>query len=191
MSPALALADRRVLSALAGDGALSFQGLRRLLGLHPQALSRILKRLREAGLVEEAEEGYRLAATPTLLGDGMLPALPVQQSAVLFSLVLEDPALAQRLRDALAGRWFGKLRWLGQARMGDVRVLAWIIEPEGTVIRLVLDGQHARIEVADEARSEPAAHEGVRTIMPALALALAPVPARSGPVATALPLLVA
>jgi len=167
--------DRSVLAALAGDGSLSFQGLRRLLGFHPQILIRILRRLAAAGLVMETPEGYRLVAPPQLGPGGVLLALPVQQSATLFSLLLADAGLAEKLRLALAGRWFGNLRWLGQARMGETRVLAWLIEPEGTVLRLVIDGRDVRVEVADEARDEPPVHDGVRTLLPAVAMAIAPI----------------
>lgn len=154
---------------------MSFQGLRRLLGLHPQTLIRALRRLQALGLVTETEEGYRVVAPPQLgPGESPLPALPVQHSATLFSLLLENPEAGDKLRAALAGRWFGNLRWLGQARMGTTRVLAWLIEPEGTVLRVVLDGRDVRIEVAQEARDEPPVHEGVRTIMPAIAAALEP-----------------
>lgn len=191
----LPTSDARVLAALGADGSVSFQGLRRLLGLHPQVLSRILRRLREAGLVAEAEGGYRLATPPALPAPhgaapgepGLapvpdvpaLPTLPIPKAHVLLHMALASPEAATLLASALTGRWFRSLRWIGKARMGQTVVLAWIAEPEGHVVRMVLEAGELRVEVAAEAQQEEAVHEGVRVLLPAIASALAPL--RVGP----------
>ena len=172
----LPLREQRILDALAGDGTVSFQGLKRLLGLHPQALSRSLRRLQGAGLVLGDQAGYRVAhpALPeTASGSSLLPHIPVENSATLAAVLLENPEAARLLEQALAGRWFRSLRWLGKARSAGVTILAWLVEPEGVVLRLVLDGRSARIEVAEEARDDPPVHAGVHALLPAVSLAVA------------------
>ncbi|MHB8632682.1 MAG: MarR family transcriptional regulator [Thermoplasmatota archaeon] len=172
------VSDQRVLSALAGDGAVSFQGLRRLLGLHPQVLSRILKRLREEGLVADAAGGYRLSLPPEA-DVRPLPAIPVEQSHVILAWSLPGPEALASIERHLTGKWFRTLRWIGKARIGSTVVLAWLLDPSGRVLRLVLDGRSVRLEVAPEAADDPRVHEGVRALLPAMAAALAP-PARVG-----------
>jgi DNA-binding Lrp family transcriptional regulator len=171
--------DARILEALAGDGTVSFQGLKRLLGLHPQTLTRALARLRRAGLIVGDGDGYRLAR-PALPGgeDGngsgkaLLPPLPMERSAAIAAVLLQDAEAARLVASALAGRWFRELRWLGKARAGDTVILAWLVEPQGIVIRLVLEGRHARIEVAEEARDDPPVHAAAHALLPALSQAL-------------------
>lgn len=176
--------DARVLAALEGDGTVSFQGLRRLLGMHPQALSRSLKRLRADGLVVGDGAGYRIAR-PSLpdpeAGKALLPPIPMERSATLAALLLESPEAARRLAEALGGRWFRNLRWLGKAQAAGVTILAWLVEPEGVVLRLVLDGRHARIEVAEEARDDPPVHAGLHSLLPAVSLAASRGIERFGP----------
>jgi len=182
----LPVREQSILDALAGDGAVSFQGLKRLLGLHPQTLSRSLARLRRDGLVVGDEGGYRLAQpllpeTATDAGRALMPTIPVEQSAVLAAVLLENPDMARQLEQALSGRWFRTLRWLGKAKAAGVTILAWLVEPDGTVLRLVLDGRHARIEVAEEARDDAPVHAGVHSLLPALSLGLARGVERVGP----------
>lgn len=177
-SPAPSPREESILGALAGDGTVSFQGLKRLLGLHPQALSRSLARLRLRGLVVGDETGYRLAqpALPDAAAfpsKALLPPIPLERSATLAALLLEQPEAVRLLESALAGRWLRNLRWLGKARMGETLVLAWLVEPEGVVLRLVVEGRHVRLEVAEEARDDAPVHAGVHALLPAVASALA------------------
>ncbi len=54
--------DREVLDFLSQNPSslMGFQGLRRQLGIHPEQLSRALRRLAVDGLVEQTELGYRV-----------------------------------------------------------------------------------------------------------------------------------
>lgn len=107
----------------------TFDGLKRLLGLHQEKLSRIIDRLEEEGVLEKVPEGYRVttkgnAMIPRPLGSAQLP-VPIVQSLLPRDIDIEN------IVSNLKGRWFGKLRWLGYSKNDDGVVLKWIAEEEG------------------------------------------------------------
>src|SRR5713101_8342301 len=54
--------DSNILQAIQEEGltVFAFDGLKRLLGVHQEMLSRVLDRLEDEGLLEKVSEGYRL-----------------------------------------------------------------------------------------------------------------------------------
>ncbi len=54
--------DSSILHAIQEEGltVFAFDGLKRLLGVHQEMLSRVLDRLEDEGLLEKVPEGYRL-----------------------------------------------------------------------------------------------------------------------------------
>src|SRR5207245_10628753 len=56
--------DSNILRAIQDEGltVFAFDGLKRLLGVHQEMLSRVLDRLEDEGLLEKVSEGYRLTA---------------------------------------------------------------------------------------------------------------------------------
>jgi DNA-binding transcriptional ArsR family regulator len=112
--------DERVLSTLQGlRGRIAFSGLRRVLGAHPESLSRALRRLEREGLVERNDGGYR----------ALLPSHPAgPPSTELRSIARVDlpPGVeAEFVHGRLSGRWFGSLRWVGVVERPGGRLLAW------------------------------------------------------------------
>src|SRR5260370_11425263 len=110
----------------------TFDGLKRLTGLHQEKLSRIIDRLEEEGLLEKVDEGYRITrrgneAIPRPLGSSLQP-IPIVQS-----LLPRDVDL-QQIISGLKGRWFGGLRWLGYTQNEEGTVLKWIAEEDGVQI---------------------------------------------------------
>lgn len=100
--------DDRVLEMLSERASrIAFNGLRRTLGVHPESLTRALRRLERAGTVTRTEAGY--ARTEPALG-GSEEAHPVRTVA---SVQLPPGAQAEDILGRLAGRWFGSLRWVG------------------------------------------------------------------------------
>jgi DNA-binding transcriptional ArsR family regulator len=101
-------------------GRISFGGLRRALGAHPESLSRALRRLEREGVVDRTDDGYRLlTAGPPGPGD------PWASDRVLAELKLPpgfDPTSAV---GRLNGRWFGSLRWVGASQRGAEHRLVW------------------------------------------------------------------
>src|SRR2546427_1238225 len=105
--------DSNILHAIQDEGltVFAFDGLKRLLGVHQEMLSRVLDRLEDEGLLEKVSEGYRLTtrgnqpiARPL---NSIQPRIPIVQS------LLPHDVDVQRIIAGLKGRWFGSLRWLG------------------------------------------------------------------------------
>ncbi len=125
--------DTGILQAIQEEGltVFSFDGLKRLVGVHQEMLSRILGRLEDEGLLEKVVEGYRLTPKaehvlrPLALGR---PRMPIVQS------LLPQDVNIQEIIAGLKGRWFGKLRWLGYTQNEEGTVLKWITDEENIQI---------------------------------------------------------
>ena len=122
--------DTNVVQAIMEEGltVFTFDGLKRLLGIHQEKLSRIIDRLEEEGVLEKVPEGYRITKKgnmiiPRPLNSSQLP-MPIVQS-----LLPRDVDVASMVSQ-LKGRWFGKLRWLGYVENDDGVVLKWIADED-------------------------------------------------------------
>jgi hypothetical protein len=126
--------DTGVLQTVLEEGltVFTFDGLKRLTGLHQEKLSRIIDRLEEEGLLEKVEEGYRI----TTRGNESIPrplGMAVQPTPIVQSLLPRDVDI-QQIISGLKGRWFGGLRWLGYTQNDEGTVLKWIAEEDGVQI---------------------------------------------------------
>src|SRR3989454_11024200 len=126
--------DSNILHAIQEEGltVFAFDGLKRLLGVHQEMLSRVLDRLEDEGLVEKVSEGYRLTVrgnqqAPRPLSSTQ-PRIPIVQS------LLPHDIDVQRIIAGLKGRWFGSLRWLGYSQNEEGTVLKWITEDDAIQI---------------------------------------------------------
>ena len=126
--------DTGVLQTIMEEGltVFTFDGLKRLTGLHQEKLSRIIDRLEEEGLLEKVDEGYRITArgnetVPRSLSTTLQP-IPIVQSLLPMDVDL------QQIISGLKGRWFGGLRWLGYSQDNDATTLKWIAEEDGIQI---------------------------------------------------------
>jgi len=108
----------------------TFDGLRRIIGVHPETLSRSLERLEDDGLVVKSPEGYSVtdraresfAAKPTYGGTRKIPILHT---------FLPYEASTGTIISALKGRWFDTIRWVGMAETDEGFVMKWVTE-DGT-----------------------------------------------------------
>jgi len=126
--------DTGVLQTVMEEGltVFTFDGLKRLTGLHQEKLSRIIDRLEEDGLLEKVDEGYRITAR----GNETVPrplSTALQPIPIVQSLLPRDVDL-QQIISGLKGRWFGGLRWLGYSQDNDATILKWIAEEDGIQI---------------------------------------------------------
>ncbi len=119
--------DREVLDFLSQNPSslMGFQGLRRQLGIHPEQLSRALRRLAVDGLVEQTELGYR--ATQRALNLLRPAAMEEDHSGIMvIQAAMPGNVDARGLVTELKGTWFGPLRWQGLTESTDSLKLSWI-----------------------------------------------------------------
>lgn len=140
--------DSNILRSIQEEGltVFTFDGLRRLLGIHQETLSRVLDRLQDEGLVEKLIDGYRLTpeageTVPQRLSS-VLTRVPIIQA-----LLPEDVDIG-RIIAGLRGRWFGKLRWVGYSQNEEGTVLKWITDDDGTQV----DAKFTETSLTIEAR---------------------------------------
>lgn len=120
--------EREVLKLLAKDQNtyFSFQGLRRRLGLHQETLTRTLKRLEEADVIQRSAEGYKLRNNGNTFSFN-IPTNEVFAKPVIDAYLPADidvTVLFQKLR----GHWFSDFRWLGYSHDGNQLSMTWISE---------------------------------------------------------------
>ncbi len=111
----------------------TFDGLRRLTGVHPETLSRTLERLEEQGIVERSMEGY----STTVKARGLLPAHPAHEEAKRVPLLhtfLPIGVSMQVVVAALRGRWFDQMRWVGSSEAEDGIVLKWVTDDGSALV---------------------------------------------------------
>jgi hypothetical protein len=126
--------DTGVLQTVMEEGltVFTFDGLKRLTGLHQEKLSRIIDRLEEEGLLEKVAEGYEITAR----GKETIPrplGMAAQPIPIVQSLLPRDVDL-QQIISGLKGRWFGGLRWLGYTQNAEGTILKWMAEEDGIQI---------------------------------------------------------
>ncbi len=146
--PSISARDSSILQAIQQEGftVFTFDGLRRLLGLHQETLSRVLNRLEDEGLVERVSGGYKV----TLEGGELVPRTMAAGSArvpMVQSLLPPDVDVGSIVA-GLKGKWFGSLRWLGYSESEEGLVLKWITEDDG----IQVDAKFANSLLTIEAR---------------------------------------
>jgi DNA-binding transcriptional ArsR family regulator len=126
--------DLDVLEALGGsfeyEGAVSFQGMRRKLGLHQETLSRSLRRLERDGLVDKSQHDYKISKKGTEVLTRNKTKNTHSSRDVIFPIpilrtILPTHATDLEIEGALSHKWFGNLRWYGSSHNEDGTVLAW------------------------------------------------------------------
>jgi DNA-binding Lrp family transcriptional regulator len=147
--------DERVVELLSShSGRLAFNGLRRALGAHPESLVRALKRLERDGLVERVDRTYALSEAP-----GITPSNGRTRLRQIASVSLPAHFDRPGLFGALAGRWFGRLRWVGIYEHPGDPWLVWSID--GAPGHVLLRARKGRLEVMVEMPSRSESSEAI------------------------------
>jgi DNA-binding transcriptional ArsR family regulator len=130
--------DERVIDALLDHhGRIAFNGLRRALHVHPESLTRALRRLERDGLIRREQDGYSVMENSMEATEGRL-----ERSRSLIASVELAPGLPRaEILGTLAGRWFGSLRWVGiHEHPGDPWLVWSVGNQEGHVMLSVRRG---------------------------------------------------
>lgn len=136
--PPMPRVDDRVIELLSErSGRIAFGGLRRALGVHPESLTRALRRLEREGVIRRFDGGYELADAPGRQGE---PPLAVR-TRPLASVELPPGATREEVFGRLSGRWFGALRWVGVFEHPGDPWLVWSVEGvRGHIVLSVKEG---------------------------------------------------
>lgn len=171
--------DERVLTTLQElDGRIAFSGLRRVLGAHPESLSRALRRLEREGLVERVEGGYRALQRPSGL------AAQVSELRPIARVNLPEGMLPETVLGRLAGHWFGSLRWVGVIERPDGRLLAWAGRDGSGHVLLGIEGRSLRVFVPQDGGGDPSeAEDAAYEVLAHAVSALRPSTSARAPVA--------
>ena len=146
--------DFAILKAMGDDNEereLSFQGIKRKLGLHQETLSRALHRLQRDGYVERSEHAYKISQKGITTISQVTPrthrlGANEPYSVILLSAVLPDDFDANHLVNSLSYKWFGNLRWLGSTQSENGVTLSWITNESGIKISLKIKDDTLTIE---------------------------------------------
>lgn len=146
---ALPQRDQDVLQEIArgGEAQVGFQGIKRRLELHPEALRRVLARLQRDAVIEKGPYGYALAPEgKRMLAGTLLPAESVRPIPVA-GLLLPRHLSPQDILDRLARRWFDGLHWYGMSDGYGEATLMWLTT-EGNAVRLRVGVGRLRLDVS-------------------------------------------
>ena len=108
--------DAEVVGAIEDQGlsTFTFDGLRRIMGVHPETLSRSLERLEEDGIVVKYPGGYSVTSKMKS-ASALRPALSGEMRVPILHTFLPYGVGAGVVVSALKGRWFDTMRWVGMA----------------------------------------------------------------------------
>jgi DNA-binding PadR family transcriptional regulator len=103
----------------------TFEGLKRILKIHPETLSRILIRLTEERILKKTNNGYSLTTKGKELLTQQKQRSASTRIPVLQSFIPPELSINKIVSD-LKGKWFGNLRWLGYSVSEGTIELKWI-----------------------------------------------------------------
>lgn len=167
-SPALEDRERSVLHELARevDAWVTFQGLRRQLGVHQQALARVLRRLEQQGLVAHHGKGYQLTDSGLAALRGASTREPTRPVLPVLTAILPPYVQPQDVAAQLSRRWFGGLRWYGQSEGPGETSLHWLADRTKVTVRV--SAGSVTLEVEDTPGSHDKAFAAARPVLAAL-----------------------
>ena len=127
--------DADVIRTIEDEGlsVFTFDGLRRITGAHPETLSRALERLEEDGMIVRSPDGY----SATDKAKELIPLRPAYASGKTIPILhtfLPYGAAMGTIVEALKGRWFDKMRWVGMSTSEDGVVMKWVTEDRSALI---------------------------------------------------------
>ncbi|MHB8566657.1 MAG: MarR family transcriptional regulator [Nitrososphaerales archaeon] len=144
--------DLMILEAIGGDSDaqnVSFQGIKRKLGLHQETLSRSLHRLQRDGYVERVSQGYRISSKGRKIApheNSPKTRVKDQYPVSILKAMLPDDIRVQDIVSSLSYRWFGNLRWLGFGESEGATTMSWITSDSNLKITVKIFEDSLNIE---------------------------------------------
>jgi biotin operon repressor len=154
--------DNKILSLLNQNSGsyYSFKGLMRKLKLHQQSLARALNRLEQSGLITRSANGYRLNLEEQELNPDKSQGTQRKSNQGSFDLLLQTyipkDVGARNIMETLAGRWFGRLRWIGLTESEIGYSMHWTNEENSFQVNFKLMWDSVLIETNASSNAEKA-----------------------------------
>ncbi|MCA1813946.1 MAG: MarR family transcriptional regulator [Halobacteriales archaeon] len=152
-----------------GESQVAFQGLRRRLDLHQEALQRTLRRLARDGLVLRSDTGYTLTEQGHAALRGVSLTEPRRETLTVVQAVLPPHLAAEQATERLSRRWFRGLRWYGVSHAPNEVTLTWLTEPGNSKVRARIAGSTLTLEVEVGPGEPGKAFGAARAVLAALA----------------------
>ena len=151
--------DNKILSLLNQHSGsyFSFKGLMRKLNLHQQSLTRALNRLEELGLIQRSVNGYKLNKWEQKSEINVPDKRKRGEYMQLLQTYIPKGIQTEEIVQALNGRWFNRIRWIGLTESEFGYMLQWINEDNTFQINVRIICGHIIIEtnaISDEDKIE-------------------------------------
>jgi DNA-binding transcriptional ArsR family regulator len=151
--------DNKILSLLNQHSGsyFSFKGLMRKLNLHQQSLTRALNRLEELGLIQRSINGYKLKRYEQKSEISVPDKRKRSEYMQLLQTYIPKGIQTEEIVQALNGRWFNRIRWIGLMESEFGYMLQWINEDNNFQINVRIICDHIIIEtnaISDEDKIE-------------------------------------
>lgn len=146
--PDVGTRDVDVVRAIEEEGlsVFSFDGLRRLTGSHPETLSRSLDRLEDSGILTRSPDGYSLTEKGKDFFQ-LKPAVDLGNRISILQTFLPYGSSARVIVEALKGRWFDSMRWVGVSETEDGVVMKWVTDDGRAIVDAHLGGGQLTVDV--------------------------------------------
>jgi fructosamine-3-kinase len=132
----------------------------RKLKLHQQSLARALNRLEQSGLITRSANGYRLNLEEQELNPDKSQGTQRKSNQGSFDLLLQTyipkDVGARNIMETLAGRWFGRLRWIGLTESEIGYSMHWTNEENSFQVNFKLMWDSVLIETNASSNAEKA-----------------------------------
>ena len=107
----------------------SFNGLKSMLDIHQEILSRSLRRLQELGLIERTKLGYRSTKDGKIIFSNLKGSSNEESSQTKYTQILQVyvpyKLVNKKIVQSISGKWFDNLRWVGMLQTLTGYQLKW------------------------------------------------------------------
>jgi len=108
----------------------SFNGMKSMLNIHQEILSRSLRRLQELGLIERTKLGYRSTKDGKIIFSNLKGSSNEERSSQtkytqILQVYVPYKLVNKKIVQSISGKWFDNLRWVGMVQTLTGYQLKW------------------------------------------------------------------
>ncbi len=146
--------DAEVVRAIEEEGlsVFTFDGLRRMTGVHPETLSRALDRLEDEGVLAKVPDGYATTEV-TKTARPRLASVAKRRTPILHTF-LPYGVGQDAIVSTLKGRWFDRVRWVGMSESEADTVMKWVTDDGAVLIDVTITSGQLDVEAKTRTDSD-------------------------------------